>query len=61
MSAPSVAQEFIAGTFPRTEKPGVTCMLHAYFDDSGTHAGSQVVRMGGLIGDAAQWHTFERL
>lgn len=34
-------------------------MLRAYFDDSGTHAGSPVVVMGGLIGTCTQWERFE--
>jgi len=34
-------------------------MLSAYFDDSGTHDGSAVVVMGGLIGSEAQWSAFE--
>ena len=35
-------------------------MLRAYFDDSGTHANSSVVVMGGLIGTVQQWERFER-
>jgi hypothetical protein len=34
-------------------------MLRAYFDDSGTHASSDVAVMGGLIGTVAQWERFE--
>jgi len=30
----------------------------AFFDDSGTHAGSPVVAMGGLLGTAEQWDVF---
>jgi hypothetical protein len=33
-------------------------MLGAFFDDSGTHAGSQVVAMGGLLGTDPQWDYF---
>ena|ERR1700757_1451487 len=33
-------------------------MLGAFFDDSGTHAGSPVVVMGGLLGTAPQWNHF---
>jgi hypothetical protein len=34
-------------------------MLRAYFDDSGTHDGSLVTVMGGLIGTIDQWKDFE--
>jgi hypothetical protein len=33
-------------------------MLGAFFDDSGTHAGSPVVAMGGLLGTDPQWDYF---
>ena len=35
-------------------------MVRAYFDDSGTHGGSDVVVMGGLIGTEVQWAGFEQ-
>jgi hypothetical protein len=34
-------------------------MLRAYFDDSGTHAGSRVTVVAGLIGTPTQWQKFE--
>jgi hypothetical protein len=33
-------------------------MLGAFFDDSGTHANSEVVVMGGLIGNEFEWEAF---
>jgi hypothetical protein len=33
-------------------------VLGAFFDDSGTHDGSPVVAMGGLLGTDQQWHEF---
>lgn len=33
-------------------------MLAAFFDDSGTHPGSPVVALGGLLGTEAQWNAF---
>jgi Protein of unknown function (DUF3800) len=32
----------------------------AYFDESGTHAGSPVSVMAGFVGDARQWRKFEK-
>lgn len=34
-------------------------MLKAFFDDSSTHEGSEVVVAGGLIGTLDQWEAFE--
>ena len=34
-------------------------LFQAYFDDSGTHAGSPVVVFGGLIGSESQWEGFD--
>lgn len=34
-------------------------MLKAFFDDSSTHGGSEVVVAGGLIGTLDQWEAFE--
>ena len=35
-------------------------VLTAYFDESGTHAGSEVTAMAGFVGDARQWRKFEK-
>jgi hypothetical protein len=34
--------------------------LKAYFDDAGTHASSEIVGVGGLIGTIDQWEVLER-
>jgi hypothetical protein len=36
-------------------------MLGAFFDDSGTHAGSPAVVIGGLLGTDDQWDAFEKV
>lgn len=35
-------------------------MLHAFFDESGTHAGSPVTAIGGFIGSRNQWRAVNR-
>jgi hypothetical protein len=35
-------------------------VLTAYFDESGTHAGSKLSLMAGFVGDARQWRKFEK-
>jgi hypothetical protein len=48
--------------FARTILPtgkGVMALFRAYFDDSGTHAGSSAVVFGGLVGTDDQWETFD--
>ena len=35
-------------------------VLTAYFDESGTHAGSPLSAMSGFVGDARQWRKFEK-
>jgi len=39
----------------------IPCMLTAYFDDSGSHADSDVVLWSGLFGNQHQWQHFEGL
>lgn len=45
---------------PRSSRDGGLFMLSAYFDDSGTHLGSEIVVVGGLLGTEAQWLPFEK-
>jgi hypothetical protein len=49
--------------FPYGQREGWVCMAaiteQGYFDDSGTHATSEVVVVGGLIGRPDQWDQFE--
>jgi hypothetical protein len=40
---------------------GLLCMIAAYFDDSGTHPGSDVVLMAGVFGYPNQWDLFSEL
>jgi hypothetical protein len=35
-------------------------ILTGYFDESGTHAGSNLAIMAGFVGDARQWRKFEK-
>jgi hypothetical protein len=35
-------------------------VLTGYFDESGTHAGSELTLMAGFVGDARQWRKFEK-
>jgi hypothetical protein len=35
-------------------------ILTGYFDESGTHAGSELCLMAGFVGDARQWRKFEK-
>jgi hypothetical protein len=34
-------------------------LIWAYFDDAGTHRGSQATSIGGLVGTEATWSSFE--
>lgn len=38
---------------------GLIMMIQAYFDDSGTHADSDLVFVGGVFGSVDQWELFE--
>ena len=45
--------------FPMGMTDGRLLMLKMYLDDTGTHGGSPVVGVGGLIGTEAQWTDFD--
>ena len=45
----------LASIFLPASDGGVLVMLRAYFDDSGSHADSEIVTIGGMIGTKAQW------
>src|SRR6266849_5185123 len=44
----------------RWEPERIFMIFTAYFDESGTHAGSGVSVMAGFVGDARQWRKFEK-
>lgn len=52
-------KELAGVALPTGHREGIFVMLKAYFDDSGTHGGSPITGMGGLIGTVAQWERFE--
>jgi Protein of unknown function (DUF3800) len=45
---------------PRDSRDGILFMLVAYFDDSGTHAGSKILVIGGVWGTEQEWTPFDR-
>ena len=60
MSAYLSIRELAGAALPTGKPDGVFVMLRAYFDDSGSHADSEIVAIGGLVGTTAQWEEFER-
>lgn len=58
MNAPLSIREIASIGFPVGYARGGMLMLKLYLDDSGTHDGSEVVGVGGLIGTEAQWEKF---
>ena len=60
VSAPFSIRELASVVLPRRwREGGMLLMLKAYFDDAGTHNGSPIAVMGGLIGTVAQWERLE--
>lgn len=57
MGYPTVS-ELVRPIFRSFGGVGTVAMLECYFDDSGTHEGSQVVAWGGLIGAADSFDAF---
>jgi hypothetical protein len=55
-------REIASMVLPTAAVEGVLMRLRVrgYFDDSGTHANSDVVVIGGLFGTVEQWERFER-
>jgi hypothetical protein len=60
MNAPILVRQILESVLPFGCADGKLLMLRAYFDDSGTHATTPLVVVGGLIGGPVQWYRFER-
>jgi hypothetical protein len=64
MNAPLRPSDFIGelcvALAHRWESERRFMILTAYFDESGTHGGSDLSVMAGFIGDARQWRKFEK-
>lgn len=45
---------------PKDAHPKVFCVLHAYFDESGTHGSSRVCVVAGYFATQNQWDAFDR-
>jgi hypothetical protein len=45
---------------PACQPEGLLLMLRAFFDDSGSHASSEIVTIGGLVGTPEQWTNFDK-
>ena len=59
MSAYLPIRELATAILPTGHREGFLMLIRAYFDDSGTHANSDVVVLGGLLGSVDQWTQFE--
>ena len=64
MTAPMRPSEFVGelciALAHRWEPERIFIIFTAYLDESGTHAGAPISAMGGFVGDARQWHKFEK-
>ena len=54
-------RDFARVVLPYDAPNGAMLMLTSYFDDSGTHATSEVVLLGGVLGNQYQWEYFSDL
>lgn len=64
MNAPirhmSIAREWCIAFAHRWEPERIFVILTAYLDESGTHDGSSVTVMAGMLANARQWEAFEK-
>jgi Protein of unknown function (DUF3800) len=58
---PTAMRDLAAIVLPWGAQDGAILMLTVYFDDSGTHGTSDVVVVGGLLGNQYQWQFFNEL
>lgn len=54
-------RDLAAVVLPYGCRDGILGMLTAYFDDSGTHSGSEITLLAGLFGHKNQWDHFNKL
>src|SRR5688572_17388146 len=52
-------RDVLALAFPSESKRRVAVMLAAYFDESGTHKGSNWVAVAGYVADASAWVRYD--